>query len=47
MPSLRSFLFLVLLAFTAHAGSADRTLDIYWIDVEGGGATPSAPPPPV
>lgn len=23
----------------AHAGSADKTLDIYWIDVEGGAAT--------
>jgi competence protein ComEC len=28
-----------LTAATATAGLADRTLDIYWVDVEGGGAT--------
>ncbi|MFA6543221.1 MAG: MBL fold metallo-hydrolase [Limisphaerales bacterium] len=26
-------------AVTAHAGKADRTLDIYWVDSEGGGST--------
>ena len=38
---LHRFLFLsgYLLCIQAFAGSADRTLDIYWIDVEGGGAT--------
>lgn len=38
---MRSLLALLLLAFTvtARAGLADRTLDIYWIDVEGGGGT--------
>jgi hypothetical protein len=39
MSPLRLLLFLPLLAFTARAGLADRTLEIYWIDVEGGGAT--------
>jgi beta-lactamase superfamily II metal-dependent hydrolase len=29
----------LLLTATAFAGLADRTLDIYWVDVEGGGAT--------
>jgi beta-lactamase superfamily II metal-dependent hydrolase len=28
-----------LIASSLHAGAADRSLDIYWIDVEGGGAT--------
>ena len=27
------------LAFAAHAGQKNRTLDIYWIDTEGGGST--------
>lgn len=31
--------FLLVLAGSAVAGLADRTLDIYWVDVEGGGAT--------
>ncbi len=30
---------LLLASATAFAGLADRTLDIYWVDVEGGGAT--------
>lgn len=30
---------LLAFAFSAAAGLADKTLDIYWIDVEGGGAT--------
>ncbi|MCD6052662.1 MAG: beta-lactamase domain protein, partial [Verrucomicrobia bacterium] len=25
--------------YTTHAGSADKTLDFYWIDSEGGGST--------
>jgi beta-lactamase superfamily II metal-dependent hydrolase len=28
-----------LLASIAHAGAADKRLDVYWVDVEGGGAT--------
>ncbi len=43
MRSLPSRLAATLLAFlpvaTVLAGQADRTLDIYWVDVEGGGAT--------
>ena len=38
----RSSFVVALLAFltaAAFAGPADRTLDIYWVDVEGGGAT--------
>lgn len=31
--------FLAFFAATAFAGPTDRTLDIYWVDVEGGGAT--------
>ncbi len=31
--------FTLLLTAAAPAGLADRTLDIYWVDVEGGGAT--------
>jgi beta-lactamase superfamily II metal-dependent hydrolase len=31
--------FTFLLTATLRAGSADHTLDIYWVDVEGGGAT--------
>ncbi|MGB8168243.1 MAG: MBL fold metallo-hydrolase [Chthoniobacteraceae bacterium] len=31
--------FLLLINLTASAALADRTLDIYWVDVEGGGAT--------
>ena len=31
--------FLLLVTATAFAGLADRTLEIYWVDVEGGGAT--------
>jgi competence protein ComEC len=30
---------LLWLPFTAAAGPKDKTLDIYWVDVEGGGAT--------
>src|SRR6187549_3420115 len=30
---------LLLTTVPAFAGSADRTLDVYWVDVEGGGAT--------
>ena len=30
---------LVLATLTAHAGKADKTLDIYWVDSEGGGST--------
>ncbi len=37
-PSLAAAL-LIALAATTFAGVADRTLDIYWVDVEGGGAT--------
>lgn len=29
----------LLLPFAGHAGKADKTLDIYWVDVEGGAAT--------
>ncbi|HZV33925.1 MAG TPA: MBL fold metallo-hydrolase, partial [Verrucomicrobiae bacterium] len=29
----------LLLPLAAHAGLADKTLDIYWVDVEGGAAT--------
>ena len=29
----------LLLPFASHAGLADKTLDIYWVDVEGGAAT--------
>ncbi len=38
---IRHFAVALLLALPASAlaGSADRTLDIYWVDVEGGGAT--------
>jgi beta-lactamase superfamily II metal-dependent hydrolase len=39
LSPLRHFVSLLLLGLHAFAGSADRTLDIYWIDVEGGGAT--------
>jgi hypothetical protein len=39
MSLLRLLLSLALLSFTARAGLADRTLDIYWVDVEGGSAT--------
>ena len=40
-PFLRiaTLLFSLTLAWTRPAEAADRTLDIYWIDVEGGGAT--------
>ena len=31
--------FALCLMGAAHAGSKDRTLDIYWVDVEGGGGT--------
>ncbi|HET6406809.1 MAG TPA: MBL fold metallo-hydrolase [Chthoniobacteraceae bacterium] len=34
-----SLLFTLTVACIMTAGAADRTLDIYWIDVEGGGAT--------
>lgn len=36
---LTAFLSALLLCASAFAGLADRTLDIYWVDVEGGGAT--------
>ena len=34
-----ALLFTIILACKMPADGADRTLDIYWIDVEGGGAT--------
>ena len=37
---IRNLLFLsLLLPFSAAAGLAGKTLDIYWVDVEGGAAT--------
>jgi len=33
------FCFALELAFAAQAGQADKALDIYWVDTEGGGAT--------
>ena len=43
MKTLRSLSFACLIAFcsvtTVRAASTERTLDIYWVDVEGGGAT--------
>jgi beta-lactamase superfamily II metal-dependent hydrolase len=34
-----TFVFVTLLGYTALAGPADKRLDLYWIDVEGGAAT--------
>ena len=34
-----ALLFTIALSYNAFAGVADRTLDIYWVDVEGGGAS--------
>ncbi|MDB6151438.1 MAG: beta-lactamase domain protein, partial [Chthoniobacter sp.] len=34
-----SVLLTLVFATSTFAGVADRTLDIYWVDVEGGGAT--------
>jgi competence protein ComEC len=39
LPCLAVSLLAAFTAATASAGVADRTLDIYWVDVEGGGAT--------
>ncbi len=38
-PPLTAVFLAFLTCTTAFAGLADRTLDIYWVDVEGGGAT--------
>ncbi|HEX8296291.1 MAG TPA: MBL fold metallo-hydrolase [Chthoniobacteraceae bacterium] len=38
-PAPFTVLLFILAAASAWAGLADRTLDIYWVDVEGGGAT--------
>jgi len=38
-PALFAFVLSLSLAASAHANSKDRQLDIYWTDVEGGGAT--------
>ena len=39
LPSLITALLTLFSAATLLAGKKDQTLDIYWIDVEGGGAT--------
>src|SRR5262245_14247411 len=39
MTSFRSFVFLLLWTSCAIAGPADKRLDVYWIDVEGGAST--------
>src|SRR5262245_53286349 len=39
MRPLLAFAAALFLAATAHAGPADKQLDLYWIDVEGGAAT--------
>src|SRR5262245_16266512 len=39
MRHLLAFAAALFLAATAHAGPADKQLDIYWVDVEGGAAT--------
>jgi competence protein ComEC len=39
LPRIVAATFIFLITSTAFAGLADRTLDIYWVDVEGGGAT--------
>src|SRR5262245_50606864 len=39
MRPLLAFAAALFLAATAHAGPADKQLDIYWVDVEGGAAT--------
>jgi beta-lactamase superfamily II metal-dependent hydrolase len=39
LPQLATAFLLLFAGDTTWAGLADRTLDIYWVDVEGGGAT--------